>query len=322
MSWLAAIGRGRADAPYSLEDATSMSGNTGAAILKWNKRIHIANSFQPMRGRWLRGAPQALGLMLASCIAAGAAEIGQKNSLGRVTSVDSELCDDMKARHVLADGPLTCARLRLVTFSYIDFDGISRENGEVVVMDAAAGSVLNVFNALLRLHFPIAKAQLINSYGGDDDASMADNNTSAFNNRKITRGDSISLHAYGLAIDINPIQNPYIKREDGSISISPPVGSEYVTRSDKRPGMTESIVNIFAENGFFVWGGSWSNPIDYQHFQTGRKMAERLALASPADAQGIFSIAVERYRSCRQTTPDSDQVARNKCIAVADPTAQ
>jgi hypothetical protein len=166
----------------------------------------------------------------------------------------------------------------------------------------------------------IAKAKLMNSYNGNDDASMADNNTSAFNDRKITGGGSVSLHAYGLAIDINPIQNPYLKTEKGVTNISPPSGEDYRDRLAQRPGMSEPMVDIFADNGFFGWGGDWRDPMDYQHFQVGRKMAERLAAASPAKAKSMFSEMVERYRACRHATPNIDQTSRKECIAVADPT--
>jgi D-alanyl-D-alanine carboxypeptidase len=270
-------------------------------------------------GSWRFYATVATGAMFVSCVAVASAHLSQPASDGgRITAVDSELCDDMKARHVLADGPVPCSRLNLVRFRYLDFDGKLQDDGEIVVMDAVAGHVLNIFNALRRNGFPIAKAKLMNAYEGDDDASMDDDNTSAFNDRKITGGGSTSLHAYGLAIDINPLQNPYIKKTNGVAAVSPKAGAPYVNRSVKHQGMTESVVDIFAENGFFIWGGSWHDPIDYQHFQVGRKTAERLAAVGPAQAQSIFSQMVERYQACRQGSADKDHAIRKKCITVAD----
>jgi hypothetical protein len=286
-----------------------------ALVLKWQGFTQGNHD----RGSWRLYATVATCSMFASCIAVAGAHLSQQNSGGgRITAVDSELCDDMKARHVLSGGPAPCSRLSLVRFRYLDFDGKLQDDGEIVVLDAVASHVLNIFNALRRNGFPIAKAKLMNGYDGNDDASMDDNNTSAFNDRKITGGGSISLHAYGLAIDINPVQNPYIKKSNGGVTISPNAGAPYVNRTVKQQGMTEAVVNIFTENGFFIWGGSWHDPTDYQHFQLSRKTAERLAAAQPAQAQSIFSQMVERYQACRQISADKDQAARKRCIAVAD----
>ena len=260
--------------------------------------------------RLLHGPLQMICLSLAFCIAVASAlqaqqsadqQTQQSANVEHITPIDFELCDDMKARNVLQpDNQLICSRLRLVKFSYIDFDSKFHDDGEVVVMDAVAAYVLNIFDTLRRMRFPIAKARLLNNYDGNDDASMADNNTSAFNDRRITGGGSISLHAYGLAIDINPIQNPYIKKRNNGYIVSPPDGAAFTNRQARRDGMAEKIVDVFAENGFFVWGGSWIDPIDYQHFQTGQKMAERLALVTPTEAEHVFSLAVKSYRACRE----------------------
>jgi hypothetical protein len=277
---------------------------------------HAANR---ARRSWRLYAVVAAGTMFASGIALAGAHLGQHGSAkGQITAIDSELCDDMKARHVLSDGPVSCDRLSLVKFRYLDFDG-EFQDGEIVVLDAVASHVLNIFNTLRRNEFPIAKVKLMNDYDGSDDASMDDDNTSAFNDRKISGGGSVSLHAYGLAIDINPIENPYIKGNSGGVTISPKAGAAYVNRAVKRQGMTEAVVDIFAENGFFIWGGSWDEAIDYQHFQVDRKTAERLVAASPAQARNIFAQIVERYQACRQAGADKDQANRKECIAAADP---
>jgi len=244
-----------------------------------------------------------------------------------IIPVSAALCDDMIAHHVLGAIPIVgCDRLRLVKFSYIDFDGISHADGEIIVMDVAASYVSNIFGSLFSKRFPISKARLMNAYDGNDDASMADNNTSAFNDRMVTNSDVISLHAYGLAIDINPIQNPYMKRSDDVFRFQPPAGAIYANRLSLRPwkdvraGMAETIVDVFAENGFMIWGGYWDNPIDYQHFQVGRQAAERLAGATPLEAEMIFNQMVERYRTCRQTSPKEQRSAHIECVVLADPT--
>jgi hypothetical protein len=230
----------------------------------------------------------------------------------------------MKAHRVI--GPTAsvgCNRLSVVKFNYLDFDSRAHDDGQIVVMDAAAKRVLAIFGTLFNRHFPIAKAKLMNSYEGDDDASMADNNTSGFNDRKITGGNSVSLHAYGLAIDINPVQNPYVVRSGAALVFQPSAGLDYANRLNDRPwkdarrGMAEAILDVFAENGFLTWGGYWDNPIDYQHFQVGLETAKRLAAAAPAEAEGAFNGIVQRYRDCR----NSRQSVRSECIMLADPTA-
>ena len=257
-----------------------------------------------------------------------AAQLPQPNDdRGRIVPIGSALCEEMKRHHVLGENPpVGCERLKLVRFAYVGFDMALHEDGELVVMDAAAPHVSRIFNTLRDIRFPIAKARLMNHYDGNDAASMADNNTSAFNDRMITEGDAVSLHAYGLAIDINPVQNPYVVRTGEVLTFQPPAGVEYANRlndrpwKESRPGMAEAVIDVFAENGFLIWGGYWDNPIDYQHFQVGRKMAERLARSSPAEAEMIFGQLVERYRACRQSPSRNGRSNRAACIMAADPT--
>jgi D-alanyl-D-alanine carboxypeptidase len=268
----------------------------------------------------------ALGLAL---IAAFAMIVGAPRSetrlRGSVTPITTALCQEMKLHHVLnPGGPVGCERLRLIKFPYVDFNARNQDDGEIVVMDAAAEHVLDIFTTLLSKHFPIAKAKLMNVYEGNDDASMSDNNTSAFNVRDIVGGNSISLHAYGLAIDINPIQNPYIKRLGSTLMFSPPSGIAYANRLDDRPGknprlgMAEAVVDVFADSGFFIWGGYWDDPIDYQHFQVSRGLAEQLARLSFVQAQRLFDKVVQNYRRCRSGADERGQSNRSKCILVTD----
>jgi hypothetical protein len=104
-----------------------------------------------------------------------------------------------------AHSPVPCSRLRIVYFDYLGFDGKTHRDGEIMVLDAAAEHVRDLFAELRRRRFPVARARLMHHYAGDDAASMRDNNSSGFNHRAITGGASLSLHAYGLGIDINPV---------------------------------------------------------------------------------------------------------------------
>jgi hypothetical protein len=247
---------------------------------------------------------------------AGADSIGA----GQVMPISQKLCSDMVVHHVLSPrAPIGCERLRLIKFGYIGFDGQPHDDGEIVVMDAVADYVLQIFAELRKKSFPVAKAKLMNVYDGDDAASMADNNTSAFNVREIAGGRSISLHAYGLAIDLNPVQNPYAKRSGVTLTFSPNSGVDYANRLNDRPGkplrpgMAEAVIDVFASNGFLVWGGYWDNPIDYQHFEVGRTLADKLVRSSSAKAGEIFARHVKRYRACRAA--GRGEASRSSCIS-------
>jgi hypothetical protein len=218
------------------------------------------------------------------------------------TPISKVFCEDMKHHKTLTNhAPVDCDRLASVKFSYFGFDGRVHEDGEIIVLDAVAARVARIFDRLLELRFPLKKAQPVNRYEGDDDASMADNNTSSFNDRPVAGSTSLSMHAYGLAIDLNPIQNPFLEGAGAMRRISPTDGEKYLDRRDIRPGMAETVIDVFADNGFLIWGGDWHDPIDYQHFQLGREMAEQLARLSSAAAKDIFEKRTEQYRQCRQS---------------------
>lgn len=161
--------------------------------------------------------------------------------------------------------PVPLARLRLVTVDHWGFDG-RLHVGEIVVNADAAQDVLLVFEALFDARYPIDRMQPVDAYRGDDGRSMAANNTSGFNCRYATGHPGIwSEHAFGLAIDVNPVQNPYVS---ASGSVSPPRGAGFVGRSGRVPGVIhpgDPVVRAFADIGW-SWGGSWLATKDYQHF--------------------------------------------------------
>jgi len=212
----------------------------------------------------------------------------------------------MKSHNVLHRGaPVGCDRLRLVRFEHVGFDG-RLHRGEIAVMDAVAEHVRRIFRSLAEMNFPIEKARLMNSYDGDDDAAIADNNTSGFNHRNVEGSSGLSLHAYGLAIDLNPKLNPYVRRDRSGrlLSVSPPSSIDYVRRSrsfaNPRLGMAESVLDLFAEHGFTVWGGYWPYEVDYQHFAVSRTLALRLARLPAADAQTLFEETTRKHETCRR----------------------
>jgi hypothetical protein len=223
-------------------------------------------------------------------------------SAADVSPISNAFCDDMKNHKTLTNrAPVGCDRLASVKFSYFGFDGRLHEDGEVIVLDAVAARVARIFDRLLNLRFPLKKAQPVNRYEGDDDASMADDNTSSFNDRPVAGGTSLSMHAYGLAIDLNPVENPFLEGAGTSRRVSPKGGEKYLDRANLRPGMAETVIDVFADNGFLIWGGDWHDPIDYQHFQVGRDLAEQLARLSATAASDVFEKRTEQYLQCRQS---------------------
>jgi hypothetical protein len=151
-----------------------------------------------------------------------------------------------------------CASLALVHVRHVGFDG-AEHDGQLVVHGELADEVRAVFTELLARRFPIEKIVPVVAYGWDDDASMADNNSSGFNYRVIAGTDRLSNHAFGRAIDINPVQNPYV-RIDGLVM---PTGATYDTSV---PGtVTEDIAGLFTKLGW-KWGGHWTDRKDWQHF--------------------------------------------------------
>jgi hypothetical protein len=159
--------------------------------------------------------------------------------------------------------------LRYVHILHYDFNGEVTE-GELICNAAIASELLDIFYQLYRNEYQLEKVRLIDEYDGDDTASMEDNNTSCFNYREVAGTTSLSKHALGLAIDINPLYNPYITYEkDGSLNVSPETGSAYADRNANFPykiDETDLCYKLFIQHGF-TWGGSWNSSKDYQHFQ-------------------------------------------------------
>ena len=159
--------------------------------------------------------------------------------------------------------PVPLRDLRLITLSYWGFDGTTHE-GELVAHRDAADDLVRVFHRLYDVRYPIRRMRRIDFYGASDDRSLVADNTSAFNCRTVAGTTHWSEHAYGRAIDINPVENPYIV---GS-HVSPPAGRAFVDRRRSARGMIhdgDAVVRAFASVGW-GWGGHWRSPVDYQHF--------------------------------------------------------
>ena len=161
--------------------------------------------------------------------------------------------------------PVAPAQLRRVRLSYRGFDGRAHM-GALVVNVSAVGDVVRVFRRLYTARFPIRRMRPIDAYQAKDERSLNHDNTAGFNCRyAVAPGPKHwSVHAYGLAIDVDPVENPYV--EGGRVH--PRAGRAYLDRSHLRPGMAVPgglLVRAFAAVGW-QWGGRWSGSPDYQHF--------------------------------------------------------
>ena len=164
---------------------------------------------------------------------------------------------------------ISYADLRYVHIIHYDFDGKLAE-GELICHNSIAEDLVEIFYDLYASEYQIEKVTLIENYNGDDTASMADNNTSCFNYRVVDGTKSLSRHALGLAIDINPLYNPYIRYDKkGGQTVSPVEGEAYADRTVSFPYKIDPddlCYRLFTEHGF-TWGGNWNSSKDYHHFQ-------------------------------------------------------
>ncbi|MEV6394331.1 M15 family metallopeptidase [Streptomyces sp. NPDC051907] len=161
--------------------------------------------------------------------------------------------------------PVPPERLRLIEMNHWGFDG-RVHRGELIVHQDAVRPLLHVFGEAFEDRYPIRRMHVMARYDGDDEAAMAHDNTSAFNCRTVT-GDPgrVSRHSYGDAVDVNPLENPYV---DGSGTVHPPAGARHLDRDDSaakgmiRPG--DALTTAMDDVGW-EWGGRWQRP-DYHHF--------------------------------------------------------
>lgn len=162
------------------------------------------------------------------------------------------------------DAEVKLSDLRYLRLSYVDYDGRDQV-GELVCNKAIADDLVEIFRELYDARYPIKSMRLIDDFNGDDEASMAADNTSCFNYRKKTGMRELSKHARGLAIDINPFENPYVRPS----RVRPAGASAYADRTRDFPHKIDKndlCYRLFRAHGF-SWGGTWRSVQDYQHFE-------------------------------------------------------
>jgi len=183
------------------------------------------------------------------------------------------LSDEMFSRMQGKSWPKGCTisrnDLRLVTVRHIDFEG-KTATGEIICNKAIAQDLIEIFRELYHHHYPIAQIHPIDEFDADDEQSMRANNTSCFCYRVVNGSKKLSMHARGLAIDINPLQNPCVKRlSDGTLKVQPSTGRPYINRSKNfkyKITHKDLAYRLFRKHGF-TWGGNWHSLKDYQHFE-------------------------------------------------------
>lgn len=185
------------------------------------------------------------------------------------------------------------AELRYLRIPYFDFNGEMR-TGEMICNHSIAMPLLDIFHTLFEHRYPVERIQLVDDFQADDDLCCLKNNTSCFNYRTIAGTDTLSRHAFGMAVDVNPFFNPYVtyisKNTDGTaditgaanadahnastnsniqIRISPPGSEAYADRERDFPHKIapgDLCYELFKSHGF-TWGGDWTHCKDYQHFE-------------------------------------------------------
>lgn len=201
----------------------------------------------------------------------------EDSELNRVTYVEGfyyeKLSKDLKERITGGSFPLKFKRnftpvvydeLRYVKVKYYDFDGVLHDDGEIIVHKLVAQDIVEIFNLLYLEKYSIASIKLVEEFDSSDELSMEANNTSAFNYRIVENIDRLSWHAYGLAIDINPLYNPYLANG----RIYPSTALDYADRSldfDGKIDHNDLAYKIFTKYGW-KWGGDFKYVKDYQHF--------------------------------------------------------
>lgn len=191
-------------------------------------------------------------------------EVESFKPIFEIKEIDDDLFEKMIDTSFYNRGHIKRQDLRLLLVGHYNFDN-EPSQGEIIVHEKVAEEILEIFQELYDHKYPIDKINLVHQYDGSDDLSMADNNTHSFNDRLMTGGKSLSHHAYGLAIDINPVQNPYVYNQ----IVLPPLGKDFLDRDMPIKGMiikNDPCYQAFTSRGW-QWGGNWTQPIDYQHFE-------------------------------------------------------
>ena len=180
------------------------------------------------------------------------------------SNIPENILNKMIGNSIPNNSKVNIETLSYLKITYWGFDEKSHI-GEMIVNKDLAYEVLDIFKEVYDKRYPIEKMKLIDEYGANDEKSMSDNNTSCFCYRVVANTNTLSKHSLGRSIDINPLYNPYIVKNN----ISPENGSKYANRNMNEKGMIkkgDNLYNAFIKRGW-SWGGNWKGKKDYQHFE-------------------------------------------------------
>ncbi|MFI3281474.1 MAG: M15 family metallopeptidase [Rikenellaceae bacterium] len=182
--------------------------------------------------------------------------------------IDGVMYERIKGLSYKDNCTVSLDELRYIKLLHYDANG-QIAIGEMICNKKISADLLYIFRELFDAKYPIERVRLVDEYGADDNLSMINNNSSAFNFRFISGTKRLSKHSLGLAVDINPLYNPYVKNIGDRVVIEPIEAQEYVDRSKAfryKIDTSDLCYRLFSERGF-EWGGSWSSLKDYQHFE-------------------------------------------------------
>ena len=185
-----------------------------------------------------------------------------------IEPIPDDIFEKMQGKSYKENCTVPREELRYLHILHVGFDNNTHE-GELIVNKRIAEDVLDICKELYKAGYQIEKVRLIDEYNAQDELSMRDNNSSAFNFRYISYSTTLSKHAIGLAVDINTLYNPYIKQVDGRLNIEPANAVNYVDRNRAFPHKIDHddlCYKLFTRYGF-EWGGDWEDSKDYQHFE-------------------------------------------------------
>ncbi len=186
-----------------------------------------------------------------------------------VTPLTDEVFNRMRGKSYKADCTIKRNDLRYIKVLHRNARQEIRL-GEMVCHKSIAQDLVHIFEVLYEARYPIERMVLVDEYEASDDRSMADNNSSCFNYRRIAGSKRLSRHSMGMAVDINPLYNPHVtKRKDGTTRCNPATSKAYMNRKTEYPYMikpNDLCCKLFKKYGF-TWGGDWKSSKDYQHFE-------------------------------------------------------
>lgn len=194
-----------------------------------------------------------------------------------ITTISDEIFARMKGKSYKDECNVPIEDLRYIHILHKNLEGSTKE-GEMVCHEVIAQDLLEIFEELYLNNYPIERMVLVDDYDADDETSMTANNSSCFNYRCISHTTTISKHGLGIAVDINPLYNPYTKIVNGTRTVEPAAGVPYLDRDADFPYKIDEndlCYKLFIEHGF-EWGGSWTNSKDYQHFEMPDSVAKEL----------------------------------------------